>query len=199
MRRRYMGTEEDRKRIKQLLNKETVGWRKERLVALNMGFEPDHSIAQIGSVLGRGPATIQRWFDKYRAEGLEGVVKRAYKGGIKSGCDEQVEVFLVAGLKSARWNTAVQATVELEEHMGRSFAYKTVWRWLKKCAGVLRVPRPEHEKRDSTKAAAFKRDFWKTLQGLPVKRGSPVREWYADEIRFGLLPSISTLLDPKRA
>ena len=183
-----MGTEEDRKRIKQLLNRETVGWRKERLVALNMGLEPHHSIAEIGRVLGRGTASIQRWFDKYRAEGLEAVLKRAYKGGIKSGCDEKVEAFLVAGLKGARWNTAVQATEELEEHMGRSFAYKTVWRWIKKCAGVLRVPRPVHEKRDSTEAPAFKRDFFKRLQGLLVKRGSPVRVWFADESRFGLLP-----------
>ena len=85
-------------------------------------------------------------------------------------------------------DTAVEATKELEEHMGRSFAYKTVWRWLKKCAGVLRVPRPVHEKRDSTKAAAFKRDFLERLQGLSVKRGSLVRVWFADESHFGLLP-----------
>ena len=102
------------------------------------------------------------------------MLKRAYKGGIKSGCDEQVEGFLVSGLKSAPSNTAVEATAELKEHMGRKYAYKTVWRWLKECSGVLRVPRPVHEKRDSSKAVAFKRDFLEGLQGLSLKRGSPV-------------------------
>ena len=40
---RYMGTIEDRERIKTLLNKESVGWRKERLVALQKGFQPHDS------------------------------------------------------------------------------------------------------------------------------------------------------------
>ena len=186
--RRYMGTDEDRERIKKLLNKEAVGWRKERLVALKMGFQPHHSIDEIGAIVGRGKATIQRWFDKYRAAGLGAVLTRAYKGGIKSRCDKEVEAFLLNGLKVARWNTAVQAGQELERHFGRSFAYKTVWRWLKKCAGVLRVPRPVHEKRDSAKAEAFKRDFFKILQELSLTRGNRVRVWFADESRFGLLP-----------
>ena len=78
--RRYMGTDEDRERIKKLLNKEAVGWRKERLVALKMGFQPHHSIDEIGAIVGRGKATIQRWFDKYRAAGLGAVLTRAYGG-----------------------------------------------------------------------------------------------------------------------
>ena len=48
--RRYMGTDEDRERVKTLLNKEAVGWRKERLVALKMGFQPHHTIDEIGVV-----------------------------------------------------------------------------------------------------------------------------------------------------
>ena len=175
MRIRYIGTNEDRKHIKRLLNKETVGWRKERLVALNMGFKPDHSISQIGGVLGRGPATIQRWFDKYRAQGIEGVLNRAYKRKIKNGCNGQVEAFLMAGLKKKRWNTVVQATAELEEYMGRSFAYKTVWRWLKNCVGVLQVPHSVHEKRDSSKATVFKQDFLEARQRLLVKQSNPVK------------------------
>ena len=138
-----MGTDEDRERIKTLLNKESVGWRKERLVALKMGFQPHHTIDDIGAVVGRGKATIQRWFDKYRAEGLGAVLTRAYyKCGIKSGCDEEVEAFLLEGLKAARWNTAVQAGQELERHFGRSFAYKTVWRWLKKMRRGATSPSP---------------------------------------------------------
>ena len=51
---RYMVAVEDRERIKTLLNKESVGWRKERLVALQMGFQPHHTIDDIGAVMVRG-------------------------------------------------------------------------------------------------------------------------------------------------
>ena len=56
----------------------------------------------------------------------------------------------------------------------------------KKCAGVLRVPRPMHEKRDSKKAETFKNEFFKTLSELPIRNQKPVKVWVADESRYGL-------------
>ena len=60
-----------------------------------------------------------------------------------------MESFLGEGLANACWKTAVQAQRDLENRFKRSFKYKTLWVWLKKFAGVFRVPRPVHEKRDS--------------------------------------------------
>lgn len=41
-----------------------------------MGVNPDYSIAQFGGVLNQGPTTIQKGFDNYRTQGLEGVLNR---------------------------------------------------------------------------------------------------------------------------
>lgn len=47
-----------------------------------------------------------------------------------------------------------------------------------------------HEKRDSAKAEAFKRHFLGILRALPLVGGKPVKIWFADESRYGLLPNL---------
>ncbi len=185
---RHMGTQEDIERVKGLLVKERSGWRKERLIALKMGFSPEDTLGDISEVTGRSIPTIQRWFDQYRREGLSSVLTRNFKGRTHGYGHEEVEAFLKKGLENARWNTAVQAQQDLEVHFKRSFSYSTVWYWLKKCTGVLRVPRPVHEKRDPKQAEAFKRSFYGQLKAQPIARDKPVKVWFADESRYGLLP-----------
>ncbi len=47
-----------------------------------------------------------------------------------------------------------------------------------------------HEKRDSSKSEAFKRNFLGILKGLPTTGTKPVKLWFADESRYGLLPNL---------
>jgi len=148
----------------------------------------------IGEQLERlSASTVSRWFATYRRDGLDAVLSRGYGIGRPSGLDEEVEAYLRNGLKNTRWNTAEQAREELQRHFGRPFNYRTVWLWLKKCAGVLRVPRPVHEKRDSSKAEAFKRNFLGILKDVPIIAKKPVKLWFADESRYGLLPNLRRL------
>jgi len=186
--RRFLGTDEDRKAVKVLLKKGQPSWATSRLIALSMGFDSAHSLAGIAEVVGVDVATIKRWLSTYRKEGLKGLLNRGYGIGRPSQLDEEIESFLLGGLKAARWNTAIQAQQDLEKHFGREFNYKTVWVWLKKCAGVLRIPRPVHEKRDSLRAETFKRHFLGILKQQPVSGRRPVKVWFADESRYGLLP-----------
>ncbi len=169
---------------------ERSGWRKERLIALKMGFCPDNSLGQIAEVTGRSIPTIQRWFDQYRQEGLGAVLKRRFKGRTHTYSNEEIMEYIADALESGRWNTVVQAQQELENHFERKLHYHNVWYWVKKCAGVLRVPRPVHEKRDPHKAEAFKRNFYGELLRLPLDRKKPVKIWFADESRYGLLPQL---------
>lgn len=186
---RYMGTEEDRVKIKKRLKKRCEGWEQERLIALKMGFEPQNSLDAIGEVVGRHRITIQRWFDCYRKEGLQAVLRRKFSGGAKSRCHGEVREYLNTGLEAGCWNSAVQAQQALQERFGRSYAYLTVWRWLKNCAGVMRVPRPVHEKKDPQRTEAFKgKGFDRQLRKLHLEPDKAVRIWFADESRYGLLP-----------
>ena len=59
-----MGTEEDRSEIAGRLRTEKQGWRRERLIALKMGFCPGNSVEA-------SAPTVQRWFAAYRKGGLE--------------------------------------------------------------------------------------------------------------------------------
>ena len=120
-----------------------------------MGFDVTNSLKFIAESVGVDTKTLWRWFTLYRPDGLDAVLKRNYGIGRPSGMDEEIEAYLRKGLQNARWNTAQQAREELERHFERRFKYATVWNWIKKCAGVLRVPLPVHEKRDSAQAEAF--------------------------------------------
>ena len=154
-----------------------------------MGFNSENSNAFIAESLGVSEASVKRWFAAFRAGGIEAALDRKYGIGRPTGLNDEIEAYLMTGLENARWNTAAQARDELEKHFKRRFKYHRVWHWLKKCAGVLRVPRPVHEKRDSAKAEAFKRNFFGKLMALPVTGKKPVKIWFADESRYGLLPN----------
>jgi transposase len=189
MRRRRLGEPADRQKVKALLKENNPGWKQTRLTALKMGFNSENSNAFIAESLGVSEASVKRWFAAFRAGGIEAALDRKYGIGRPTGLNEEIEAYLITGLENARWNTAAQARDELEKHFKRRFKYHRVWHWLKKCAGVLRVPRPVHEKRDSAKAEAFKRNFLGILRRLPVTRKKPVKIWFADESRYGLLPN----------
>ena len=191
MRRQRLGETADRQKVKALLKEDNPGWKQTRLVALKMGFNSENSNAFIGESVGVSEASVKRWFGIYRQGGIEAVLQRGYEAvGRPSKMDDEIEAYLLKGLNNARWNTGHQVCEDLERHFGQPFKYKTVWNWLKKCAGVLRVPRPVHEKRDSAKAEAFKRTFLGILKKLPVAAGKPVKVWFADESRYGLLPNL---------
>lgn len=186
-----MGTDKDRERVRSLLKSERSGWRKERLIALKLGFSEENTLEQISQIVGRSTATVQRWFAQYRRGGLDSVLSRGYEeSGRKSLLDEEMRACVESGLQAGRWNTVGQAQDELERRFGRRFQYKTVWVWLKKAAGVMRVPRPVHEKRDPALSEQFKRSFYGKLKALPIREGRPVKVWFADESRYGLLPNL---------
>ena len=147
MKRKPLGEEADHQRIKSLLKAKNPGWKQIRLTALTMGFDVSNSLEFIAASVGVSTPTLWRWFTLYRQEGLDAVLKRHYGIGRPSGMDEAIEAYLRKGLENARWHTAQQAREELERHFERRFTYATVWSWLKKCAGVLRVPRPVHDEK----------------------------------------------------
>ena len=120
----------------------------------------------------------------YRQHGLDAVLKRGYGIGRPSGLNSEIEAYLLKGLENARWNTAEQARAELSVHFKRSFSYHQVWHWLKKCAGVFRVPRPVHEKGTLKRLKLSSVTFWVfSVVSLFLER---------DRSRFGLPMKVAT-------
>ena len=190
MRRHELGDDQDRLKICELLKGNNPGWKQTRLIALKMGMNPQTNLNSISDATGASVASIKRWFSAFRENGLAAALHRNYGIGRPSGLDEEIEAYLLDGLKNARWNTAKQTQAALVHRFDRDFKYTTVLVWIKKCAGVLRVPRPVHEKRNPSQAEVFKRSFLKRLRELPIPQNRAVKVWIADESRYGLLPNL---------
>jgi len=166
---RHMGTQEDRHEVRDRLKREQVGWRKERLIALKLGFSPENKLEAIADVVGRDRATVQRWFHRFGQGGFEAVLQRNYQdNGRPSHCDEEVKAYLQKGLQVGRWNTAIQAQQELEQHFGRYFDYSSVvWRWLKNARGCFGFLAPCMRSGTRKKQRRLNADF--TVCSMPCR------------------------------
>ncbi len=71
MAKRNLGTDEDRKRCRELLKQKQPGWCKERLIALKMGLYPGRTLDEIAAIVARDRSTIQRWFQRFRQGGFD--------------------------------------------------------------------------------------------------------------------------------
>ena len=65
-------------------------------------------------------------------------------------------------------------------------AAKSLYRWLGKAGGALRVPRPAHGLQNPPAATAFRAELEERLEKLALPKDRPVKIWVADEGRFGL-------------
>ncbi len=112
---------ESSEELKHLLDKQTSVQMKERLQALYLLKTGTLSTLQdLSSVLVRDPSTIYRWFQKYKQEGLEGLLK-PYKSPGKT-----TTIPLAAMVKLKQY---------LEEHEGFT-SYGEIQTWLKEECGV---------------------------------------------------------------
>ena len=81
---------------------------------------------------------------------------RGPKVGVCRGVKPKVIAALQAKLEANEFTTAEQARRWLKKHHKVERPYISVWRWLKKIAGVLRVPRPIHSRKKPGAEQEFK-------------------------------------------
>ena len=146
-----------------------------------------HTLEDLGRLAGRARSTIQIWLDHFEAGGVARVLERESPPGQSSPISEpQVQAELKAGLKSGRWRTAGQVAAWLKEAHGIERAAKSIYRWLGKANGALRVPRPAHVLQNPPARTAFRAELEQRLEKLALPKDKPVKIWVADESRFGL-------------
>jgi transposase len=172
----------------EMLEKEPPGWRRERLLALKHGLEGEMGLEEIAQAVGRARSCIQRWFDTYRKQGLEGLLRKEHAGGIESTLKPSVAQQMKEELKKGTWRRGVDVQRWLEKEHGVKVALVTVYKYLGKCGARLKVPRPSHTKKDVVAAETFKSELAANLRELNIEKDRPVRVWVADEMRYGLLP-----------
>jgi putative transposase len=160
---------------------------KERLQVVLWSTEGRHTLEELARLAGRARSTIQVWLGDFEAGGLVGLLERQSPPGLSSPLGEpKVQQQLEAGLKAGRWRTAGQVAFWLKETHGIKRAAKSLYRWLGKVGGALRVPRPCHVQQNPSARAAFRDELEEKLEPLALPKDKPVKIWVADESRFGL-------------
>jgi transposase len=160
---------------------------RQRLQAILLATTGQHGYRDIARIAGCSTSTFALWLNKYLAGGVEELLRREKPPGTTSPIGRpQVQEELLAGLKSGRWRTAGQVAAWLKEAHGIKRAAKSIYRWLGKANGALRVPRPAHVLQNPPAAAAFRAELEQRLEQLALPRNKPVKIWVADESRFGL-------------
>lgn len=173
--------------LKEAIRTATDPRQKERLQAVLWAASGKHTLEDMAQLSGRARSTIQIWLDKYTQGGLKELLERDTPPGSTSPLsEEKIQKELQQGLKEGRWLTAGQVSAWLKKSHGIERAAKSLYRWLGKAGGALRIPRPAHQKKDPQATAAFREELEQRLQKLELPKNKPVRIWISDESRFGL-------------
>ena len=159
----------------------------ERMQVVLWATRGQHTLAELARLAGRVRSTIQVWLDDFTAGGLTQLRARTPPPGQPSPVAKpQVQAQWQAGLQAGHWRTAGQVAAWLKEKPGLERAAKSLYYWLGKVGGALRVPRPCHGKQDPAATAALRAEREQNLGKLNLPNDRAVRIWVADESRFGL-------------
>ena len=177
----------DAAQLKEQIRAATDPRDKERLQVVLWATRGQHSLAALAGLAGRARSTIQVWLDDFADGGVRQLLERTAPPGKPSPVAEaKVQAQLQAGLKAGQWRTAGQVAAWLKETHGIQRATKSLYYWLGKVGGALRVPRPCHVQQNPVARAAFRAELEQNLEKLDLPKDRPVKIWVADEARFGL-------------
>ena len=73
----------------------------------------------------------------------------------------------------------------MHERHGLKRSLDSVYYWLGKLGGALKVPCPVHAKKNAEQAADFKEHLYQKLQALDLPSDRKVRVWIQDQARYG--------------
>jgi transposase len=186
--------------IDERYEREPDGWRKRRLLAVKMAAKGEYTSSEVAEMCGVSRPYLFEWLKVVRTEGLEALLTREKPGPkeeIGRGITAEVWAALCGKLERHEFASAEQARRWLAKEHGVDKPYKTVWNWLKKLGGVLRVPRPSHSKKDPDAAPLFKSEVTAKLEALQLAPGSRVKVWFMDEARFGLHTELRRVWTPR--
>ena len=161
---------------------------KERCQAVLLAHGGQHTYEEIAQVVGRSRSTIQLWIKAFCEDGPASLESRQGQGGGKPTAmrDERIQADLVDGLEKGRWLTGPEVQRWLLQTYGIERSIGSIYYWLGKLGGALKVPRPVHTKKDAEAAADFKAHLHERLVDLDLPADRPVRVWVQDEARYGL-------------
>lgn len=166
-------------------------YEKVRLQAVLLATKGQHTLAEIADLVGYARSGVQKFLQRFGEGNFEALLERKKAKGRESELqDPALQESLREGLRQGRWRTASQLAAWLKEEHQIQRVTGSMYYWLGKLQGRLKVPRPVHLKRDPAKSAAFQAHLLENLRALALPKDRPVRVWITDEMRHGLKPVV---------
>jgi len=176
-------------KIPQKYRQEKNARKKVKLLAIKLAAEGNRTAIEIARICDCSRSSLFEWIKSFRSGGFEELLEEKKPGptsGKRRGITSKVSCQLDEGIATGRWCTVEAARRWLKNEHKIEKKYITMWSWIKKAGGVLRVPRPRHPGQNEEAVLAFKNEFRSRLEALVLPAGSRVKIWVMDEARFGL-------------
>jgi transposase len=152
---------ESEEELKKRLQTANLGNQKEKLIMLwwiKSGQVKEQQ--EIGKRLARDSSTVTRWLQKYRTNGLSGLLEIKKAPGAKRKIDDAAIAALEEELKAGKGFSSYGAIVEwFKKEHGQDIEYATVYAWVRYRLGAkLKVPRPQSHNQDEKLVSEFKKN-----------------------------------------
>jgi transposase len=149
-------SEEELTRLEQRLRGQKTGDRVRMLRLLKSGAVK--SLKDCAPLVGYSVSQLTRWWERYRAEGLAGVLKRQKPAGKASRLTPEAWAGLLQAMRAGHIATMQEARNYLEREWGISYKNgKSLWWLFKKQRVKWKTGRRRHQKANAEQQAAFKK------------------------------------------
>jgi transposase len=116
------------------------------------------SLKDCAPLVGYSVSQLTRWWERYRAEGLAGMLKRQKPAGQASNLSPEAWASLVVAMRAGHIATKQEARKYLEREWGTSYKNGKEHGWLfKKHRVKWKTGRRRHKKANAEQQAAFKK------------------------------------------
>jgi len=154
--------------LKALAQAERVEWKRQRLLAVQMGLSGQYTRLEVAEITGLSVRSIGRHAAAFRAGGVTKLLERDYGGGPPPALNKAVLQALLGELKKGTFKRAREVRHWLKEAHGVELSLSGTYFHLGKAGGVLKVPRKTHAKKDAALAESFPRELPGKLAALPL-------------------------------
>lgn len=153
-------------RVEAAIAKEKRARERHRLETIRLGMLGQYTMAEVAERSRVSRATLGTWTQRFREGGIQGLLESRYsERGRKPQLGPEVIEELRGHLKSGRFKRAKEVRRWLEEEHAIRMGINGVYYWLGKSAGVLKVSRKTHARKDAAAGEAFKEELRERLQG----------------------------------
>lgn len=126
-------------------------------------------------LLGYSLAQLYRWWQRYRAEGLAGLLRVAPRPHPQPRLTPAAWAGLEAEMKAGKAATLKDAQRYLADTWQIHYSLNGIWYHLQQRCSRKKTGRRRHAKADAKAQAAYKRDLRPDARGTPLRRGLGLR------------------------